>query len=101
MALEQYIVRELRQDIKLLINKVTELEQKLEEAHPTQKSYTLSHDASGDVYTESKKMQDELEPINDTFKRYEEYTEWDKTHNNYKILYAPDGQDEHGKKIDD
>ena len=33
MALEQYIVRELRQDIKLLINKVTELEQKLEETH--------------------------------------------------------------------
>ncbi len=34
MALEQYIVRELRQDIKLLISKVTELEQKLERAHP-------------------------------------------------------------------
>ena len=107
--MEQYIVRELKQDVKLLINKVTELEQKIAELHlkvirsllPIQKDYTLSHDASGDVYTESKKMQDELEPINDTFKRYEGYTEWDKTHNNYKILYAPDGQDEHGKKIDD
>ena len=54
MALEQYIVRELRQDIKLLISKVTELEQKLEKAHPTQKPTT-----------ESEKMQDELEPIND------------------------------------
>ena len=53
MALEQYIVRELKADIKLLINKVTELEQKLEKAHPSQKSYT-----------ESEKMQDELEPIN-------------------------------------
>ena len=110
MALEQYIVRELKRDIKYLIQKVADLEQKIDELHLkvirsglklTQKSYTLSHDASGDVYTESEKMQDELEPINDTFKRYEEYTEWDKTHNNYKILYAPDGQDEHGKKIDD
>ena len=54
MALEQYIVRELRQDIKLLISKVTELEEKLEEAHPTKKPYT-----------ESQKMQNELEPIND------------------------------------
>ena len=60
---EQYIVRELKQDIKLLIKKVNELENKLEEAHPSQKSYTLSHDASGDVYTESEKMQDKLEPI--------------------------------------
>ena len=34
---EQYIVRELKQDIKLLIKKVNELENKLEEAHPTQK----------------------------------------------------------------
>ena len=51
MALEQYIVRELRQDIKLLISKVTELEEKLERAHPTPKT------------TESQKMQDELEPI--------------------------------------
>ena len=63
MGLEQYIVRELKEDIKLLIRKVTELEKKLEEAHPSQKSYTLSHDASGDVYTESEKMQDKLEPI--------------------------------------
>ena len=54
MALEQYIVRELRQDIKLLISKVTELEQKLEEAHPTKKTPT-----------ESQRMQDQLEPIND------------------------------------
>ncbi len=30
MALEQYIVRELKQDIKLLISKVIELEHKLE-----------------------------------------------------------------------
>ena len=78
MALEQYIVRELKEDIKLLIRKVTELEKKLEEAHPSQKDYTLSHNASGDVYTESKKMQDELEPIDDsktdeTFKRYAGY----------------------------
>ena len=51
---EQYIVRELKQDIKLLIKKVNELEKKLEEAHPTQKPYT-----------ESQRMQDELEPIKD------------------------------------
>ena len=51
MALEQYIVRELKQDIKHLIQKVDRLEQKLEEAHPTPKP------------TESQKMQDELEPI--------------------------------------
>ena len=38
MALEQYIVRELKRDIKYLIQKVDRLEQKLEEAHPTQKT---------------------------------------------------------------
>jgi hypothetical protein len=94
MSIEQYIVRELKQDIKYLIKKVADLEQKLEEAHPTKKSYTLSHDASGDVYTESKKMQDELEPIDEpdpsspegTFKRYARYREWNKTHDNYKDL---------------
>ena len=52
MALEQYIVRELKRDIKYLIQKVDRLEQKLEEAHPTKKTHT-----------ESQKMQDELEPI--------------------------------------
>ena len=51
MALEQYIVRELKRDIKYLIQKVADLEQKLEEAHPTHKP------------TESQKMQDDLEPI--------------------------------------
>ena len=54
MALEQYIVRELKRDIKYLIQKVADLEQKLEEAHPTKKTPT-----------ESQKMQDQLEPIND------------------------------------
>ena len=63
MGLEQYIVRELKEDIKLLIRKVTEIEKKIEELKPDEKVYTLSHDASGDVYTESEKMQDELEPI--------------------------------------
>ena len=115
MALEQYIVRELKRDIKYLIQKVADLEQKIDELHLkvirsglklTQKSYTLSHDASGDVYTESKKMQDELEPIDDsktdeTFKRYAGYREWNKTHDSYKILYSPHGQDEYGKKIKD
>ena len=38
MALEQYIVRELKRDIKYLIQKVADLEQKLAEAHPTQKT---------------------------------------------------------------
>ena len=52
--MEQYIVRELKEDIKLLIRKVTELEKKLEEAHPSPKPYT-----------ESQRMQDELEPIKD------------------------------------
>jgi len=52
MSIEQYIVRELKQDIKYLIKKVGELESKLEEAHPTQKPPT-----------ESQKMQDDLEPI--------------------------------------
>ena len=63
MALEQYIARELKSDIKHLIRKMTELEKKIEELKSSQKVYTLSHNASGDVYTESKKMQDELEPI--------------------------------------
>ena len=101
MGIEQYIVRELKEDIKLLIRKVTELEKKLEEAHPSQKVTTLSHDASGDVYTESKKMQDELEPIDDTFKRYAGYREWNKTHDNYKVIHSPTNTDEHGKKIKD
>ena len=106
MGIEQYIVRELKEDIKLLIRKVTELEKKLEEAHPSQKDYTLSHNASGDVYTESKKMQDELEPIDDsradeTFKRYAGYREWNKTHDSYKVIHSPTNTDEHGKKIKD
>ena len=83
MALEQYIVRELKRDIKYLIQKVDRLEQKLEEAHPSEKPYT-----------ESEKMQDELEPIDEpdpsspegTFERYARYTEWNKTHDNYKDL---------------
>ena len=99
MSLEQYIVRELKEDIKWLIKKVTEIEKKIDELKPVEKVYTLSHDAGGDVYTESKKMQNELEPIDDTFKRYEGYREWDKTHDNYKILHSPTNTDEHGKKI--
>ena len=63
MGIEQYISRELKSDIKHLIRKMTELEKKIEELKSSQKVYTLSHNASGDVYTESKKMQDELEPI--------------------------------------
>ena len=63
MGIEQYISRELKSDIKRLIRKVTELDTKIEELKASQKVYTLSHNASGDVYTESKKMQDELEPI--------------------------------------
>ena len=88
--MEQYIVRELKEDIKLLIRKVTELEKKLEEAHPSPKPYT-----------ESQKMQDELEPIDDTFKRYAGYREWNKTHDNYKVIHSPTETDEHGKKIKD
>ena len=60
MALEQYIVRELRQDIKYLIKRVGELESRLEQAHPTPKPVQ-------DVKfnTESQRMQAELEPIKD------------------------------------
>ena len=114
MGIEQYIVRELKEDIKLLIRKVTELEKKLEEAHPSPKPYT-----------ESQRMQDELEPIDDTeyrklagaiekryqdhviqpeddwITRHEAYREWDKTHDNYKIIHSPTNTDEHGKRIDD
>ena len=86
--IEQYIVRELKEDIKLLIKKVTELEKKLEEAHPSPKPYT-----------ESEKMQDELEPIDDTFERYARYREWNKTHDCYKVLWSPYGNDEKGNKI--
>ena len=105
MSLEQYIVRELKEDIKWLIKKVTEIEKKIDELKPVEKVYTLSHDASGDVYTESKKMQDELEPIipeeDETFKRYQGYRDWDKTHDNYKVIHSPTNTDEHGKKIKD
>ena len=90
MSIEQYIVRELKQDIKYLIRKVTELEKKLEEAHPSPKPYT-----------ESQRMQDKLEPIDDTFKRYAGYREWNKTHDNYKVIHSPTNTDEHGKKIKD
>ena len=100
MGLEQYIVRELKEDIKLLIKKVTELEKKLEEAHPSPKPYT-----------ESQRMQDELEPIDDTepkpervddtFERYARYREWNKTHDVYKVIHSPTNTDEHGKKIKD
>ena len=37
--IEQYIVRELKEDIKLLIRKVTDIEKKLEEAHPSKEEY--------------------------------------------------------------
>ena len=38
MSIEQYIVRELKQDIKYLIKRVGELESKLEQAHePTRR----------------------------------------------------------------
>ena len=95
MSIEQYIVRELKQDIKYLIKKVADLEKKLEEAHPSPKPYT-----------ESQKMQDELEPIDDsradeTFKRYAGYREWNKTHDSYKVIHSPTNTDEHGKKIKD
>ena len=83
MSIEQYIVRELKRDIKYLIQKVDRLEQKLEEAHPSEKPNT-----------ESQRMQDQLEPIDEpdpsspegTFKRYARYREWNKTHDNYKDL---------------
>ena len=90
MSIEQYIVRELKQDIKYLIKRVTELEKKLEEAHPSPKPYT-----------ESQKMQDELEPIPDWITRNEGYREWNKTHDNYKVIHSPTNTDEHGKKIKD
>ena len=37
MALEQYIVRELKEDIKYLIGKVTELDKKIEKFNRTYK----------------------------------------------------------------
>ena len=40
-----------------------------------------------------KKMQEWID-------RQEGYREWNKTHDSYTILYAPDGQDEHGNRID-
>ena len=89
---EQYIVRELKQDIKLLIKKVNELENKLEEAHPTQKGSQEYRKLAGDI---EKRYQD------DTFKRYEGYREWDKTHDNYKVIHSPTNTNEHGKKLDD
>ena len=60
MSIEQYIVRELKQDIKYLIKRVGELESRLEQAHPTPKPVQ-------DVKfnTESQRMQAELEPIKD------------------------------------
>ena len=36
----------------------------------------------------------------DWIKRHEGYREWNKTHDCYKILYAPDGRDEHGNRIE-
>ena len=39
------------------------------------------------------------EQVDDTFERYARYREWNKTHDCYKILYAPDGRDEKGNKI--
>ena len=67
MAIEQYIVRELKEDIKLLIKKVTELEKKLEEAHPSKEADTGSKPST------------------------KGYREWNKTHDSYKILYSPYG----------
>ena len=54
MSLEQYIVRELKQDIKYLIKRVTELEGLIRDIKQSQQGPT-----------ESQRMQDELEPIDD------------------------------------
>ena len=65
--MEQYIVRELKEDIKLLIKKVTELEKKID-------------DSKSDPGR-----------VDETFKRYAGYREWNKTHDSYKILHSPYG----------
>ncbi len=46
-----------------------------------------------------KKEEKKEERKDDTFERYAGYREWNKTHDCYKVLYAPDGRDEHGKRI--
>ena len=96
MSIEQYIVRELKEDIKLLIKKVTEIDQKLGDVEginkETQKGSQEYRKLAGDI---EKRYQD------DTFKRYEGYREWNKTHDNYKVIHSPTNTDEHGKKIDD
>ena len=61
MALEQYIVRELRQDIKYLIRKVEDLEQKIAELHL--KAIRAVLKPTQNAHTESEKMQEELEPL--------------------------------------
>jgi len=51
----------LGEDVKLLIKKLERIETDLKEIrkeildNPVEKAYTLSHNAGGDVYTESKK----------------------------------------------
>ena len=92
MSIEQYIVRELKEDIKLLIKKVTEIDQKLGDVEAINKDSLEYRKLAGDI---EKRYQD------DTFKRYEGYREWNKTHDNYKVIHSPSNTDEHGKKIKD
>ena len=59
MSLERYINRELKEDIKWLIKRVTEIQKKIEELEKKIKELKPKQK----TYTESEKMQDELEPI--------------------------------------
>ena len=85
---------------------MSELENKIEELKPNQdklEPIDYAHDFERNkAYIEHRKefpYYPDKHKEDDTFKRYESYREWDKTHDNYKVLYAPDGIDEHGKII--
>ena len=94
MALEQYIVRELKRDIKYLIQKVADLEQNIAELHlkviRSGLKLTQKTPDPADVIREIEKEKEKPEPDpsspEGTFKRYEGYREWNKTHDNYKDL---------------
>ena len=49
MSIEQYIVRELKEDIKLLIKKVTEIDQKLGDVEAINKDSLEYRKLAGDI----------------------------------------------------
>ena len=61
-------------------------------------NFKIKNNGTG-VPTEIDNGDSNPERVDDTFERYARYREWNKTHDCYKVLYSPYGNDEKGNKI--